>query len=214
MLLKRAKQLIAIIICWSLIYTPVFAQGQLALPANDFDAPKITHEPLNETFKSGTVKPITATVTDDVAVKSVVLYYRQLGTERFQQANFQRVGNTDEYRVELDELYYQPPGIEYYIQAIDTAGNGLLVGSSFSPLTIAFGDGGVAPPVGESKSPSGSQTVELSLNDKKEESSYKWLWIGLGVLAVGALASGGSGGGGDDPDQGKTGTVVISGDTP
>jgi len=194
--------IIVLMLCCSMIYTPVFAADQLVLPPDDTDSPEITHEPIIETLKTGNVIPINAIVTDNVGVKSVILFYRQAGAERYQQVNMQRIGDSDQYSATLDEQYYTAPGVEYYIQAMDLAGTRLLQGYAFSPLKIAIEGGEVLTADKPPEAP-----------PQSEESNYKkWVWIGLGVLAVGALAS--SGGGGSDSSPPPTSILDLTVPTP
>ena len=196
------RKSLVVILCQTLAYAPLIRAGQLSLPSGDLVAPEISQEKYIDTVKTGADHPITVTVTDNVGVKLVTLYYKTIGTEEYKRKTMDNIVNTDDYHATFNSDQIKAPGLEYYIQAMDHAGNTLLHGYSFSPLSV--------------RTVSGDTTVASSSGDtaiEAEESSNTWLWIGLGVLAVGlaAAAAGGGGGGGDEP---TTGTVSITGPTP
>lgn len=216
MISRFANIVFSLVLCQSLIYTPfVFAEeSQLSLPSGDLVAPEVKHKGLTEPVKEGQPVKISATVTDNVGVQSVILFYRAKGAAgEYKRIPMTREGQTDVFSAQLKDVH--PPGVEYYIQASDLAGNTLLHGYSFSPLGVA-----VIPASAEelAKTPepaAGEPPVKEAMTEASESSSsskYKWLWIGLGVVAVGALAGGGGGGGGGGGPT--TGTVVISAPTP
>lgn len=199
---------VALLLSLALAFLPVVtclaAEEQLSLPKEDLTAPEILHVPISEPLQPGDSHTFSATVTDNVKVKSVDMFYRVSGESEYKRLKMRKTGDTsDEYTITLDSDILAEPGIEYYIQAVDVSGNSLLHGYSFSPLKVAIG----AQPV--------NTTDAEVVSAKPEESSYKWLWITLGVLAVGAIASGGGGGGGDDgnttkPDEGSSSLIVTA----
>jgi hypothetical protein len=191
-----------VILCQTLIYTPVLSAGQLSLPSGDLIAPEIKQAKYIDTVKQGTDYKITVTVTDNVGVKLVTLYYRTIGTEEYKRQTMDKIANTDDYHTTIHSELIKAPGFEYYVQAMDNAGNTVLYGYSFSPLAVKTvpGDKVVAT------------TPTIPAAESSEESSNKWLWIGLGALAVVGLAAGGGGDGDTSPPT--TGTVSITGPTP
>jgi hypothetical protein len=60
---------------------------------------------------------ITATITDNVAVKSAILHYRKPGDETFQTINMSNAG--DVYSAVIPESFVTTDGLEYYISASD-----------------------------------------------------------------------------------------------
>ena len=193
---KRASRLFFIyILSLSLIYSPVVRSEQLSLPSSDLVAPKVIHEPIEQTISAGSERKFTAIVTDNVSVQSVTLFYRTIGDKSYKRKAMISSG-ADTYSATLDSEAMIAPGIEYYIQATDTSGNNLLHGYSFSPLTVNVSPTAIKSP------------EELSFAPEEDTSSNKWLWIGLGVLAVAAAAGGGGGGGGDE------GSVTINAPLP
>jgi hypothetical protein len=185
----------------SLIFTPLLQAEQLALPSADLIAPQVIHETIKEPSTPGINQKITAVVTDNVAVQSVTLFYRSVGNKEYQRKSMSTKGS-DIYSAVIDADEMRAPGIEYYIQATDAAGNNLLHGYAFSPLLVTVS--GTAAATVAATAPVKN---EANMAPKKEESSNKWLWIGLGVLAVGAAAGGG---GGSDSSTPPTATLTIT----
>jgi hypothetical protein len=192
------RKALIVILCQTLAYAPLLRAEQLSLPSGDLVAPQIKQDKYIDTVEVGTDHPITVTVTDNVGVKLVTLYYRTIGTEEYKRKTMERIPETDEFQTKISTDLISPPGVEYYIQAMDYAGNTVLYGYSFSPLSVktVSGDTAVA-------------TSSSSADIKPEESSSnKWLWIGLGAAAV-VLIAGGGGGGGDSPPSTATLNVTA-----
>lgn len=200
MLKKILRKSLIILLCQTLGYAPLLSADQLSLPSGDLIAPEISQDKYVNTVAQGEDHQITVTVTDNVAVKQVTLYYRTIGTEEYQRMAMANISNTDEYQAAITSDQIKAPGVEYYVQAMDNAGNTLLHGYSFSPLSV--------------KTVPADTAVAASSNDttiSTEKSSNKWLWIGLGVLAVGLVAA--SGGGGDDSPP-STATLNVNASDP
>ena len=203
--MKRILRLfIVAIISNSLIFLPLvntYAAEGLALPSGDLIAPEIISPPITNKIPPGDTT-IHATVSDNVGVKSVTVFYRNIGATDFQRTEMMREIGTEDYSVTLPAI--MAPGIEYYIQATDQAGNTILHGHTFSPLTLA-----VSPDVLPQE---GQDAMAVAPQDEKTEKKgvSKWVWIGLGVLAVGAIAASGGG----DTTVATTGTINITGPTP
>ena len=210
---RYLRLLFTYLISAGFLYTPILQAAQLSLPSGDLIAPEVSHEVIPGSLEAGSTVQIKATVTDNVGVKSVTLFYRTKGVQDYKRAVMNRVGDSDEYAITLGKDDLIEPGIEYYIQAMDLAGNSVLQGYSFSPLTVT-----IVPPVkpaskaaeAEKTHPAGETIREEPKAEKKK--SKTWLWIALGALAVGAIAAAASGGGGDGGTD--TGTVVITAPAP
>jgi len=206
------RGLIVVIISNSLIFLPLVnanaAEG-LALPASDLIAPEIDSPPITDKITPGERVTIHATVTDNVGVKNVTIFYRDMGENNFKREEMRQEPGTDDYSATLPEII--APGIEYYIQATDQAGNTLLHGHTFAPLTLnAEGPPGA---VAHEEQSTMHPTPQEAAATESEKGISKWVWIGLGVLAVGAIAasSGGSDGGTTTP---TTGSITISAPPP
>ena len=202
------RSFIVAIISSSLIFLPLVnanaAEG-LALPSGDLVAPEIQAPPITKKIPPGEPTTIHATVTDNVGVKNVTIFYRNIGATDFNRKEMMREIGTEDYSVTLSEM--MEPGIEYYIQATDQAGNTILHGHTFSPLTLTVSSDALPQ--------EGQDAMAVAPQDEKTEEKKgisKWVWIGLGVLAVGAIAASGGGGGGTT--VATTGTINITGPTP
>ena len=88
--------------------------------AQDLTPPVITHAPVDRAV-SDTSLQITAAVTDDTAVRRVVLYARSAGTSNYYAISMSVQGG--EYRGIIPASLVTPGVLEYYIEAIDTVGN-------------------------------------------------------------------------------------------
>ncbi len=197
-LISIAKLSIVVFSLTSMLAPGLRAQS-LALPANDIIPPSMSHEVIDTEVAAGESQTLTATVTDNIAVESVSLFYRSIGQTEFKQLNMVKLESSDTYAVEIDASLLTEPGIEYYLRAEDTAGNSLLRGFTFEPLVLSVGPATL----------SGSSS-DAGESGKTGLSSKKYLWIGLGVLAVGALAAGGGGGGGGGSDSDGALTVTTT----
>jgi hypothetical protein len=188
------RKVLALFVCQSLIFSPLIYAEQLSLPASDLIAPEVSHEAIKSTLEEGASLQLRAMVTDNVGVKSVTLYFRVIGSVNYKSVNMQRIGKSDEYAVTLGKQELVIPGIEYYIQAFDLAGNSLLHGYSFSPLKVSVISAlDSSKALSETDEPNMSNTSQLP-----KKKSNNWIWISLGALAIGAIAAAASSGGGND----------------
>ena len=197
----------------SLIFLPIinaYAAEGLAFPTGDLIAPEIKSPPITEKIPPGERATINAVVTDNVGVKNVTIFYRDMGETTFQRKEMAREAGTDNYSATLPEIVV--PGLEYYIQATDEAGNTLLHGHTFAPLTLNVPPEAIAQQ--EQGAGAAAKQEVAAAKPEEEKGVSKWVWIGLGVLAVGALAGGGGGGGGGGGTTSGPGTVVITGPNP
>jgi hypothetical protein len=191
----------------TLLITNITQADQLALPAADIIAPAVTQNNHVSTMEAGEDHPIRVTVTDNVAIKSVILFYRGIGNNEYQAKTMHKVAGSDDYAVTINAEQISVDGLEYYIQATDTAGNTLLHGYSFSPVTVTISSPAADTALTALTKPEPKPKLE-------KEKSYKWLWVGLGVLAVGAAVAGGGGGGGGDDNGTEQSTIIIDAPVP
>ncbi|MDO6460227.1 hypothetical protein Q4485_05930 [Granulosicoccaceae sp. 1_MG-2023] len=177
-----------------LVFSPVLLAQQSPFVA-DFDPPVIDHQAPDGIQASG-AQAITATVTDDVGVGSVMLKYRPIGTDNYKSVTMTLLGGSGVYMVTLPAAEAASPGIEYYIEARDVSGNTVLKGFPISPLKLSVAE--PAAPLVQSGPSVVATPVAQSETEADSGSGRKWLWIGLGVLALGGLAAAAGGGGGSD----------------
>jgi len=199
MLKDKIRQTLVMLVAFTLAFSPMLRAAQLSLPSGDLVAPQITQEKYVDKVAKNSDHKIQVKVRDNVGVKQVILYYRVIGTENYKTRTMQNAQGSDDYTAVISASEIRPPGIEYYIQAMDFAGNTLLHGYSFSPLSVKT-VGADDVELATAGSGSAEKTTEESLF------SNKWVWVGLGVLLLGAAAGGGGGGGGDEP----TATLTIN----
>ncbi len=205
--MKLFRMMLVALLNGFFVLCPVVQAAELALPSGDLIAPAVEHIPIEKNVYAGQQIDIKATVTDNVGVENVILFYRDANVTEFKRLKMNRDLDSFVYTAQLTVA--DSPGLEYYIQATDLAGNTLLFGYSFSPLTIAV----VPAAMGDIAIENGTTTVTSSTKVGEEKSGIsKWVWIGLGVVVAGAALSGG--GGGNDPEPLPTGTLTISGPTP
>jgi hypothetical protein len=207
---------IALLLSIGFIYTPILKAAQPSFPSGDLIAPEISHEVIPDTLEAGSSAQFKATVTDNTGVKSVTLFYRTKGEEEYKRISMNRIGETDEFAVTLAKNDLAEPGVEYYIQAMDLAGNSLMYGHSAFPLAInvaAPATPKAAAPKAVAKEAVGTTIREEPPAEKKKTKT--WVWIGLGALAVGVIAAAASGGGDSGGGNGgETGPVIITAPTP
>ncbi len=198
--MKLRRMMLVALLSISFILFPVVQAAELALPSGDLIAPVIEHTPIEKDIYAGQQVDVKATVTDNVGIKNVTLFYRDVNAAEFKRLKMNRDLDSFVYTAQLTTT--DSPGLEYYIQATDQAGNTLLFGYSFSPLTIVV-------------LPAAADNIAVTDNEEKEKSGIsKWVWIGLGVVVAGAaLSSGGGGGNGSEPAP-TTGSLTISGPAP
>lgn len=169
----------------------------------DATAPVVRHDPVASEVGAGTPLTISATVTDNVGVDRVTLYYRSRGEDEYRRAEMQRIAGTDIFVATLDGEDIREPAFEYYVEAADTAGNILLVGYALSPLIVSVTESrAAAAPVAAAP-----ETAPRESTSKAGTPTWMWVLMGVGVAALAA----GAGGGGGSSDRGD---VVIDGPLP
>lgn len=90
--------------------------GKQSLMSKDTMAPDMYHTPVYNAF-TGNSLVITATVTDNVMVDSVKLYYRTAGADGWK--NLEMNKSNDKYSAIIPSADVTTAGIEYYIEAFD-----------------------------------------------------------------------------------------------
>jgi hypothetical protein len=174
---------------------------QRALPPDDKVKPKISHEEnYIDTVQKGADHQITVTVTDNVGVKQVTLYYRTNGTNNeYKRKAMDNIVKTDDYQSTIKSDQIKAPGLEYYVEARDKAGNKSGTSAEIYRVKMTDEDVAIVPPPGE-------PIIEPG------KSSNTWLWVGLGVLAA-VVAVTVSSSGGDDGEP-STATLNINASDP
>ena len=176
---------------FSLIFSPIVRAQSTSSFIADFDPPVIEHSPNSTEVPGGSIQTISATVTDNENVDSVILYFRQIGKREYNQIEMRRSDVSDVFIATIDQQDAVSPGLEYYIESRDISGNAVLEGYPLSPLVLRIQETLAPPQIADQSEQSESAAGITS------SSGRKWLWIGLGALALGALAASGGGSGGD-----------------
>lgn len=177
-----------LLITGSINHKTVYAQSEA-----DFEIPVLTIEK-DPTGVKGEDQQFIVRVTDNNAVGSVKLFYRFKANNDYIEAKLSSMDDDEELFVAtIDQEQITSDVIQYYLSAVDLAGNAVQRGYAFAPLSVNLQqsrgavDGSASPVV-------------------KTSSSKKTLYTILGVLAAGAVIglaasasggadSGGSGGG-------------------
>ncbi|MBE0595850.1 MAG: S8 family serine peptidase, partial [Desulfuromonadales bacterium] len=103
--------------------------------SHDSVAPIITHTPIT-TSTVGQNITIRATVTDNVAVTAVRLFYRTTGSPSFNQVSMLK-GQNNLWTATIPAVNVTSAGIQYYLEADDRAGNLTPYATVVSPVTVA-----------------------------------------------------------------------------
>lgn len=94
----------------------------LNFEVTDSAPPTIGHVPVAQ-FKAGKDIPISATVTDNVGVAGVNLFYRRQGTGAYTRRALAKDDNEAIYRGTIPKAVVTTAGVEYYLDASDSVPN-------------------------------------------------------------------------------------------
>lgn len=97
------------------------AVGDATFEIKDIVPPDLQHDAV-ESASAGSTMNITAWASDDVGIERVVAYLKPIGGTAFVPHKMHRLGQTDEYYVQI-ETPDRNGRIEYYVQATDVGGN-------------------------------------------------------------------------------------------
>lgn len=87
----------------------------------DTSAPSITHTPIANGQPTGVTVSVGADVTDSSGVQSVTLFYRAMGGGAYSSVTMSAQGAS--YSAQIPAGAVTAPGMQYYLEAADTAGN-------------------------------------------------------------------------------------------
>lgn len=182
------------------VVSPPLLAAQLGLQAPDIEPPAILFDAGSAEIEEG-IKTFSATVTDNVGVASVTLYYKGVTDVAFKPREMKQSStdpNVYTAKISLDAVISDK--IEIYIRADDVSGNSIFEGQKFSPLAYSIVPAGAGKVI--------TSVTEPPADEEEGMSTLSLILIGLGVAA---LAGGGGGGGGTTPTNGS---VIISVDLP
>jgi len=204
---KRLHWILVGISLYVFLFQPFLAAAQEP-PSVDLIAPKILHARPMGLFRAGQEIEIVATVTDEESgVAAVRLFFRSKGERSYREINMIKEEG-DQYHALLPGDAVQSPGIEYYLESEDRAGNRVqtLRSPDFAPISVS-----VEHPL---------TPWERFQADDRPWYKKPWVWTVAGVLVLGAAASmaggGGGGGGGHSGGAGapSTGSLTVNGPVP
>ncbi|HYF77690.1 MAG TPA: S8 family serine peptidase, partial [Symbiobacteriaceae bacterium] len=117
--------------------------GRVVTSGDDFQAPAVTHTPVTESYKQLSIE-ISAAVSDNVAVSSVQLRFRIPGLSWWGMVDMDRTEGdhrSGTYMGAIPADMTFGDSVEYYIQAMDHAGNMKSSGTANRPHTITLMSG-------------------------------------------------------------------------
>ena len=208
-------RILTLLICCQ-VALPLIADT--SLDEMDKNAPTINHVPAKKPVTENEPFIISASVKDDNRVSQVIVFHRIKGQQNYLSTEMTPLGKQNIFSATLSAETIKQPGVEYYIQAFDAAGNSTAFGLSFDPKLLLVSKPALNPNPQAQPKPKPSSTlaskpnealnpkatqINLSqLDPKKTENPWyknKWLWIGIGVVTIAAASSSGSGGDGSPP---------------
>lgn len=110
--------------------------GKVVATAKDTVAPNMYHTPVNQGYLNNNLV-ISCTASDNVAITSVVLYYRAVGVTEWKTITMLK--QNDKYSATIFGSELTLEGLEYYIVANDTF-NSISKGSAETPYTVVIKD--------------------------------------------------------------------------
>ena len=131
------KVFLTILFTFSVSLAIQAAESVEFISKSDIEAPNIKHNIENDIYNTSKSDiHIQATVTDDIKLKSVVVYFRGEKNKNYRKRLMHGNDNQQStyYSTDIPRKEFSESLIEYYIEANDTSGNRKLVGMSFSPL--------------------------------------------------------------------------------
>lgn len=199
---------------------PLWAQELSLPPDGDRIAPVIQYEPPTRSAPTGKPLTIDASITDNAEVLEAILFYRPLGASEYASVPMDSLGQR-RYRATIPAGQVTEPGVEYYIQASDKAGNMVMRGFAFSPLMVTVApllpgqemeQAGGTPEIVPTESPTERLAMKTEAGAKPWYKKW-WVWAVAGGVVLTAAVAGGGGGGGDDSPP-TTGSATITVPTP
>lgn len=126
----------SVLLFWGMaVVLPAFATAQ----SLDVIAPRLHHSPPPFPVRIGREIEVTAEVSDNIAVKSVWLFYRKKGVTEY-SGILLKLKEGDEkkgvYTVVISRIETGSEGLEYYFAAEDGADNRTLKGEALRPLFL------------------------------------------------------------------------------
>lgn len=119
--------------------------GKVVATAMDTLAPNMYHTPVNQGYMNNNLV-ISCTASDNVAIASVVLYYRTVGATEWKSLTMGK--QSDKYSATVFGSDLTMDGLEYYIVAYDEY-NSIAKGSAETPYTVVIKDASAISRIGD-----------------------------------------------------------------
>jgi len=174
------------------VATAQSTHGPARPAALDTTPPTIEHAPLRQVTSARRID-ILARIGDPSGVAFPRLYYRRVGETHYEVVRMRR--HDGQFRATIPGFAVAKPGIEYYLEAFDEAGNGPAShGTPDHPHHVTVGQ-----PLTRSEQPP-VKTQPGSAPTAAPWYKHWWIWAIGGAVVAGAttaIAIGASGGGND-----------------
>ena len=108
--------------------------GDSAQSTLDIVAPEISTIKVPDKVYAGSELKMEINASDDLGIKSVVVYFRQKGGKQYTKLEMTHDPNTNKYFLVIKNIPSE--GVEYYVEAIDLAGNLVRNGQEVSPHKV------------------------------------------------------------------------------
>ena len=193
---SRLHQMMGLVVAAMLAVMQVIS-GVAMAQIQDTEDPVIIHRQADSPGVAGELQTFLARVYDDVEVVDVSLFYRQSAVANFQQIPMRPLlDSLGEYMIAIETSESEYPGLQYYIEAVDSSGNVTNRGFSYAPIVLPLETGVTPAPVEQPTAPVIAESPQATSGGSRGFAN-NGLLFGLGALVLlGALAAGG--GGGDD----------------
>lgn len=99
------------------------AANQLLVIDEDAEGPQVAAFTPKNRDKGFAAEEISITANDAVSVASLNIVYRPIGGKDFTTQALSKVGATNEWKVSVQEAWYDDMGLEFYFEAADPFGN-------------------------------------------------------------------------------------------
>jgi hypothetical protein len=207
-------RLFSLLFFLQVIMPPALSAELTGLPSADTQPPVILFDAGNNEIESG-LKTFSATVTDNVGVATVTLFFKG-ETDIVFKSHIMKQSDTDPslYTKELFFDHVIVNKVQIYIRADDISGNSIFEGQKFSPRVFSV-------------IPAGEEIVihsvtEPPVQEEEGTSTLTWILLGIGAIVLAGSIGGGGGGGGGSSSSSSSGsvggsgggTVTVTGDVP
>ncbi len=206
---------VSIVLSLAIALSPV--SGALA-QAGDTEAPVLIHRQIDAGV-AGELQTFLARVSDDFGIEGVTLHYRQGDVGEFNELAMRPlIDSIGEYMIAIETSVSEYPGLQYYIEAVDSSGNKTNRGYAYAPIVLPLAAPATTTPTTTPGPIVDTQRAPETVATKPAfELNTTAVLIGVGaLLALGALASGGSGGESEPtnptgpPTTGNPDTVTLT----